>query len=343
MRKFKVGLIGCGSIFPMHAQSLVKTPGVTIRAICDIKPARAKKAAKRYQAKAYFDFKKMLKTEELDSVHILTPHYLHPEMTIEAAKRKINILCEKPIAIDPKDADRMIAACRKNCVALGVISQNRYNPGSRLVKKIIKSGKLGKIKAIKLVLSYHKPDSYYEKSDWKGTWDKEGGGVLIDQSIHFIDVLQWLIGDRVEYVEANIANRMHKSIEVEDLAEGVIKFKKGTYICFYLNNYYSYDDHTEIELDCEKGRVNIIKDSAKIRFYSGRELKAAPKSNEHIDYGDGVKSYWGYCHWNQIEEFYRDLRSKRKHKIDGLEAKKTLEIVHNIYKSARLRKRIYFN
>jgi len=343
MKKFNIGLIGCGTIFPIHAQSLKKIPGVTIAAVCDTKPARAKKVAKRYKAKPYFDYREMLAKEKLDSVHILTPHYLHPEMTIEAARRKVNVLCEKPIAITPKDADRMIAECKKNRVSLGIISQNRYNPSSRLVKRLIESGKLGKIKAIKLVLSYHKPDSYYKQSDWKGTWKKEGGGVLIDQSIHFIDVLRWLVNDKVEFIDGSIAKRMHKFIEVEDLAEGIIKFKKGTCLSFYLINYYSYDDDTEIELDCEKGRVNIVKDSAKVWFYSGKVVKARPRPHEYMDYEEGVKSYWGFCHWNQIRDFYRDLKAGRKHAIDGEEGKKTLEIVHNIYKSAKLRKRVYFS
>ena len=341
MKKLKVGIIGCGNIFPMHARSLLNTPGVLIRAVCDIKPSRAKKAAKEYKAGAYFDYKKMLIKEELDVIHVLTPHYLHPEMVIEAAKRKIHVVCEKPIAIDPKDADRMIKACKKNRVKLCVISQNRYNPGSRLVKKCIKNGSLGRIRAGRLIVSYHKPDSYYKKSDWKGTWDKEGGGVLIDQCIHFIDVIRWLVNDSVEYVQANVANRMHKSIEVEDLAEGLIKFKKGTLICFYLTNYYSYDDDAETELDCVKGRVNIIKDSARVGFYSGKILRASPRPGEYINYGKGVKDYWGFCHFTQIKEFYIRLRQGKEPPVNGLEAKKTLEIVGNIYKSARLGKRIY--
>ncbi|OGW74984.1 MAG: oxidoreductase [Omnitrophica bacterium RBG_13_46_9] len=343
MKQLNVGLIGCGSIFPMHAQSLVNTPGVIIRTVCDIKPFRARKAAKKYRCSAYLDYKSMLDKGDLDAVHILTPHYLHPLMTIEAAKRKIHVLCEKPIAIIPKDADRMIKACRDNGVKLGVVSQNRYNPGSKLAKKYISNGKLGKIKAVKLVLSYHKPDSFYRKSDWKGTWDKEGGGVLIDQSIHFIDVLRWLINDKVDYIEANIANRMHNSIKVEDLAEGIIKFKKGTYVCFYLINYYSYDDDTEIELDCEKGRVNIVKDSARIGLYNGIAVNASPRPDEYIDYGKGRKDYWGFCHWIQIKEFYKALRNNEEPDINGAEARKTLEIVYNIYRSAKQHKRIYLD
>jgi predicted dehydrogenase len=285
----------------------------------------------------------MLEKEDLDSVHILTPHYLHPPMAILALDKKINVLTEKPISINPLDAEKMIKAAKRNKVKLGVIFQNRYNPGSQLIKKNLLAGRLGKIKAAKLVLTYHKPVSYYKRSDWRGRLKLEGGGVLIDQAIHFIDVLNWFIDDEVEYVEANIARRQHKFIEVEDLAEGVINFKKGSYICFYLINFYSYDADPEIEMDCSKARVKIVKDSARIGFYDGREIEAGPKPNEYIDYGKGRKDYWGFCHWIQIKEFYQALREGREPQVNGEEALKTQQIVWNIYKSTRTGKRIYFN
>lgn len=339
--KFKVGIVGCGNIFPMHAQSLINTADIEIAAVCDIQPVRARNAAKKYNCRYYRDYKQMLEREKFDVIHILTPHYLHPLMAIQALKKKINVLTEKPISINPIDAEKMIKAARQNNMKLGVISQNRYNPGSRLVKENIVNGKLGKIKAVKLIVTYHKPDSYYKQSDWKGRLDKEGGGVLIDQTIHFIDVLRWLINDKVDYVEANTARRMHKFIEVEDLAEGVIKFKKGAYICFYLINFYSFDADPEIELDCQNGRVKMVKDSAKIGFYDGTQLEADPNPGEYIDYGEGRKDYWGYCHWVQIKEFYQALKENRQPQVNGEEGLATQRVIWDIYKSGRTGKRIY--
>lgn len=339
---FRVGIVGCGNIFLMHAQSLLNTPGVELAAVCDIRFQRARRAAKRYHCNYYLDYQQLLEKEDLDALHILTPHYLHPPMALEALKRKINVLMEKPISINPGDAQKMIACARRNRVKLAVISQNRFNPGAQLVKKNLLNGKLGKVKAAKLIISYAKPDSYYKKSDWKGRQDKEGGGVLIDQAIHFIDVLRWLINDEVEFVEANIARRMHKFIEVEDLAEGVIKFKQGAYICFYLINFYSFDADPQIEMDCQKARVEMLKDSARISFYDGGQLEARPDPSEYIDYGENRKDYWGYCHWLQIKEFYRAIKENRQPEVDGVEGLKTLRIVWNIYRSGRLGKRIYF-
>ena len=326
----------------MHALSLKNIKGVKIQAVCDIKIKRSITQAKKYKCNYYIDYKKMLSQEQLDTVHILTPHYLHAPMAIDAAKKKISVLVEKPMALNPQQAQQMINAAQKNKVALGVMFQSRYNPAAKLITSRFKSGALGKFICAKLILSWHKPDEYYTKSDWKGTWDKEGGGVVMDQAIHSFDLLQYLANDRIAFVDAHIANRLHKIVKVEDAAEGLIKFKKGTYICFYTINYYSYDDDVEIELDCQKARVKIVKDSALIEYYNGKKEKATPHAKDYIDYGDGVKDYWGRCHVLQIEDYYKSLRKNKKPFIDGREGKKTQDLVWAIYKSARTNRKIYF-
>lgn len=342
MKIYKVGIIGCGNIFSMHAISLKNIKGVKIQAVCDIKINRAIAQGQKYNCHYYANYKEMLSKENLDALHILTPHYLHAPMAIYAAQKKINILVEKPMALNPKEAQHMIDAAKGNKVKLGVIFQNRYNPAAKLISSRFKSGALGKFICAKLILSWHKPDEYYTRSDWKGTWEKEGGGVVIDQAIHSFDLLNYLANDQIEFVEANIANRLHKIIKVEDAAEGIIKFKKGTYICFYTINYYSYDADVEIELHCQKARVKIIKDSAWIEYCNGKKEKAIPKSKDYIDYGDGVRDYWGRCHWLQIVDYYKSLRKNEAPFIDGLEAKKTQDLVWAIYQSGQTRQRVYF-
>lgn len=341
MKIFKVGIIGCGTIFPMHAQSIKNIDGARLAAVCDIKEERAKARAKAYHCNYYTNYKDMLNKEGLDAVHICTPHYLHMPMVVAAASRKINVLTEKPMGLDPAAAKKEIAAAKKNKITFGVIFQNRFNPGSQLVKKRIEDKSLGKLKAAKLVLTYCKPDSYYKTSDWKGRLDKEGGGVVIDQAIHYLDILRWLAASPVEYVEANVSRRMHSFINVEDSAEGIIRFKSGFYVCFYLMNCYSFDDDPVIDMDCRNGRVRIVKDSAYIRYCSGRREKAEPKKNEFIDYGDGVRDYWGYCHFNQIRDFYASLRLGRRPAVTGEEGLKTQELVWAIYESSRRGRKIY--
>ncbi len=339
---FRVGIIGCGTIFPMHAQSIKNIREAKLAAVCDIKKARAREKARQYACCYYTDYKKMLKAERLDAVHICTPHYLHMPMILEAARRGINIITEKPMALNPAEAAKEIAAVKLAKVVFSSIFQNRFNPGSQLVKSRVKDGSLGKLKAARLVLTYHKPDSYYKKSDWKGRQSKEGGGVVIDQAIHYLDIVRWLMSPSpIDYVEAKVANRMHSFINVEDTAEGVVKFRNGFYLCFYLINCYSFDDDPFIDIDCEKAKVRIVKDSAYIRYSGGPSEKAEPRSDEYIDYGDGVRDYWGYCHYNQIRDFYDALRNGRSPAIAPEDAEKTQKFVWAIYESSKRNARVY--
>jgi predicted dehydrogenase len=143
-----------------------------------------------------------------------------------------------------------------------------------------------------------------------------------------------------EYVEASTHNRYHSFIDVEDCAEGVIRFKNGFYACFYLINYYSFDADTQIEIDCEKARVQIVKDSARIGYLNGKEEKAEPGIDEYIDYGGGVRDYWGYCHYNQMKDYYDSLSKGRRPAITGEDAFKTQELVWAIYESSRRDRRV---
>jgi predicted dehydrogenase len=133
---------------------------------------------------------------------------------------------------------------------------------------------------------------------------------------------------------------MHSFIDVEDSAEGVVGFKNGFYACFYLMNYYSYDADTQVEIDCEKGRVQMIKDSAYIKYCKGGREKAEPKAGEYMDYGGGVRDYWGYCHCNQIKDFYDALRSGRRPAITAEDAFETQRLVWAVYESSRRGRRV---
>ena len=340
IKEFKVALIGCGNIAPMHLESVQMLHSTKIVAVCDNKPDRAQSKAKQYQCSYYIDYKEMLDKEDIDVLHICTPHYLHAPMTIYAANKGVNILTEKPMSISLQDADDMINACANNNVALGVIFQNRYNAGSLLIKDTLKSGALGKILSAKLMVTWDRSDEYYSKSDWKGTWEMEGGGVLIDQAIHTLDLLRWFIDSPIDFVDANISNRAHERIEVEDSAEGVIKYKNGVVTGFYTVNYYSYDAPVEIEIDCEHGLVRLVSDKATIRFNDGREISADRDPRMQMSYGEGIKSYWGVSHLKQIKDYYDSLTNGHKPTIDGIEARKTQQMICAIYQSGKERRKI---
>ncbi len=340
MKKFKSAIIGCGNIFPMHAQSIRSLDNAEVVAVCDIKKDRAKAKGEQYNCNFYTDYKEMLSKEDIDVVHICLPHYLHPEVAIYASNLGKHVLTEKPMSIKLEDAEKMIKAAEDNKVTLGVIFQNRYNPGSKLIKNTLQSGELGKILSGKLEVTWNRSDEYYSHSDWKGTWDKEGGGVIIDQAIHTMDLMAWFVDSDIDYIDANISNRAHEIIQVEDSAEGVIKYKNGIVTAFHAINYYSYDAPVEIELHCEKGIAKMVGDRAHIKFKDGRELIADNNPEDTFDYGNGVKGYWGMSHSRQIKNYYEALSLGVKPDITGYEAIKTQKIICSIYESGKKKVRI---
>lgn len=343
MKKYRVGIIGCGNIFPMHAQPIVERRDVELVAVCDNKKIRAQEKAIQLGCKAYTDYHDMFKKEALDVIHICLPHHLHAPVAIEAAKHGIHILTEKPMSIDYADAVEMVETARKNDVILGVIFQNRYNPGSQLIKNMLENGELGAIKSGKLSVTWDRSDAYYQNSDWKGTWEMEGGGVIIDQAIHTMDLMRWFVNSELRYVDASISNRAHEMIEVEDAAEGVIAYQNGVITAFHAINYYSYDAPVEIELHCELGIAKMLADKATVKLIDGREFIADNNPLETFRYDSGVKGYWGVSHVKQINNFYDTLFGNDQLDISGEEALKTQEMIAAVYESGRKKERIIFN
>lgn len=341
LSRLRVGIIGCGNIFPMHAISILQNPSLTLVAVCDIKLDRVEAASKKYGGNPYTDYKVMFEKEHLDAVHICTPHYLHAPMTIDAASFGIHVLTEKPMAIHVNDAKQMIEACTKHKVKLGVIFQNRYNKGAVFLKERLQSGKLGKLYAAKCSITWDRSDAYYMKSDWKGTWDKEGGGAVIDQAIHTLDLMRWFVDSPIDYVDASIANRVHEKIDVEDTAEGMIKFKNGVIGSFHVINYYTTDSPVTIELHCERGMVKYTDGLTEITYADTSKEVVGSDPREKLDYGD-VKQYWGVSHVKQINQFYHALINGHHPEIDGNEALITQHIVNAIYESGKKHQKIYF-
>lgn len=339
MKRFQVGIVGCGAIFPMHAHSVAAVAEVEIAAVCDIRRERAERQAAKFGGRVYTDFAKMIDEASLDAVHICTPHYLHAPMAVYALEHGINVLVEKPMAIHFSDAQRMAAAQQVRGAALDVIFQNRFNTVSQKILQTLKDGKLGQVVCARAMVAWNRPDSYYSGSDWKGTWDKEGGGVLINQAIHTLDLMRFLIGSEVTAVEASLAQRKNTVIEVEDTAEGMVTFQNGAYGLFYATNCNACDSPVELILQCERGFIAMKGSAADITYENGRYVHLEPDTDAFLSYGDGIKDYWGFSHYIQISRFYDSLLG-RAERIDLQEALKTQQMLCAIYQSGRQRKRV---
>jgi predicted dehydrogenase len=333
--KLKAAIIGCGRIFSMHIESLKMLKDVEISAVCDIKKERAVRAAEKYNCKYYLDYKQMIVQEKPQVVHICTPHYLHNPMTVFAAEHGAHVITEKPMAIKYEDAVEMVKKCSYNNVTLSVMFQNRFNRAVSFVKEEIEKGNLGRPLSSRVIVTWDRSDDYYLKSDWKGTWEKEGGGVIIDQAIHSLDLVRFIVHKKALRVQANIYNRRHQKIDVEDAAEGLIEFEDDFLLNFYTMNYFTYDAPIEIMIHCEKGVVNIIGDEGYIDYEDGRQIHIKPLEEDVINYGEGVKKYWGYCHYTELKSIYKSIRNNSKSPLSGEDCLETQKIVNAIYDSGK--------
>ena len=327
--KLRVAIVGCGRISVMHLASITHIEEIELIACCDVKKDRADEVAKKYNAKAYYSYEEMLDNEKLDAIHICLPHYLHCKVACYAFSKGVNVLTEKPMDVDLESAEKAVKKAKDCGVLFGVIFQCRYNNSAKLVKKAVESGKLGKIISARSTLTWTRPDSYYCESDWKGTWDKEGGGVVIDQAIHSIDLVNWIVDSEVESVSCSMANRGHKIVKVEDSAEGLITYKNGVKYGFYCMNNYGCDEPIEIRLYCEKGKVVFGYDDAYI-YYDNGEVEQAHQDENTVNY-DGGKDYWGFQHVRQIRQFYNAVLGKEPLDISGEVALKTHKLIMELY------------
>lgn len=335
MSKLRVGIIGCGRIAVMHLVSIEAIDGVELVACCDIKKDRAENIAQKYGAKAYTDYIEMLESENLDAVHICLPHNIHTDAAKEAFKRQVHVLSEKPMDVNYIKAEEAVKLAKDKGVLYGVIFQCRYNNSAQLVKNAVSSGKLGKVLSVVSTLTWSRPDSYYLESDWKGTWDKEGGGVVIDQAIHSIDLVNWIVSSPVKDVAASMANRGHDIVKVEDTAEGLITYENGVKYGFYCMNNFGADEPIEIRMCCENGKVVFGYDDAYIYYNDGTVEETHQEINTK-EY-EGGKDYWGFQHIRQIEQFYKACRRLEPLEISGEEALKTHKLIMDIYDAGKMR------
>ncbi len=336
MNKLKIAIIGCGNISCMHLDAANELPQSELVAVCDIKPDRADKAAKLYNTKAYYDYKQMIAEQNPDAVHICLPHYLHTDVAQYALQHGINVLSEKPMSINYDDAVATVELAEKQNLKYGVIFQCRYNTPSQFVKEKITNGKLGAVKCGRIVLTWYRSDNYYDHSDWKGTWDKEGGGVVIDQAIHSLDLANWFIDSTPTEIQSTLHNRNHEIMVVEDSAEGLIKYQNGAILAFYAMNNYCVDEPIEIRLVCENGTARISYDDAVI-YYNDGSIETVKNEPQTLVSYSGGKEYWGFQHALQINNFYNSLLGTERLDITGKEALKIQNIVCQIYKSTDIK------
>ncbi len=326
----KVAVIGCGSVSKMHFKALSENPDTEISAVADIKLERADAKALEYGARAYYDFDELLKNEEIDAIHICTPHYLHTSMAIKALEAGINVLLEKPCSVSTDEVEALRTAQIKSGKQLGICFQNRYNTCVCEAKRIVDSGELGKVKSARAFVTWDRDAEYYS-DDWHGTLDKECGGVLINQSIHTMDLVQYLCG-KCRKVTAHVStDRLKGIIEVEDTASALLELENGVTAVFYATLAYAENSEVFIEISLEKGKLRIEGEKLFVIDSDGSLNQITGKSDA-IYHG---RHYWGSGHSVLIDDYYYCLKAGEKFDIDAFEGGHAAKIVASCYQSSK--------
>lgn len=329
----KTAVIGCGNISMCHFAALEKIKDVNLSAVVDIKKDRAEKAAEKYGCRAYTDYIEMLETEKPDCVHICTPHYLHPEMAFEALKRDINVLSEKPCAIDEKGLEMIKEALSKSKAQYGVCFQNRYNESVILAKKLLENSEYGKIICARASVHWQREEDYYS-DDWHGRKDKEGGGALLTQAIHTFDLLRFLLGEDIRYVCGHALNEKFTSIEVEDTVNVRIETENGIIALFNATVGAGMDYPVMIEIVCEDASIRIEGNSV----YCVKNGEFERLFLDSTDNFEG-KKYWGKGHESLICDFYDSVKSGRHFPVDFSVGEKAVREILAVYSSSETGKK----
>lgn len=323
---YQVGIVGCGGIAQVHAQVLSGMEDVHLAACADIRPERAQALANQYGMHAYETLTEMLQNERLDVVHICTPHYLHAPMAEEIAARGAAIFSEKPPSIDRAQWARFCAAAEK--VPTGICFQNRYNPNVRELKHILEEKPFGQLRGARAFVTWHRTVPYYVESGWRGAWATEGGGALINQTIHTLDLLIWLLG-RPDEVQGTMSNRHLKGvIEVEDTVDAWLRMG-DVGVLFYGSTAYSADAPVFMEFHFDQAIVRLENEGLEIR--RGEET-------EHHDYPMEAKlgkGYWGNGHRACIRDFYDRLADGQPFQNRPETVDATVDAMYALYEQCR--------
>lgn len=227
MTRLRVGIIGCGQIAGTHVRAYRAAEDVDVVACLDVDPDRASRFAAEHGIAAATDDADVFFAQGLDAVSVCTPHPAHEPMVLAAARHGVHVLCEKPLAVTMEAATRMVGACAAAGVALGVVFQRRWWPAATRIRDAIDAGAIGAPFLGRVEVLLHRDASYYTETPWRGTWDADGGGVLMTQAIHYLDLLQWCLGD-VDWVMTAAGTFRHgEHIEVEDTLVATLRFTSG--------------------------------------------------------------------------------------------------------------------
>ncbi len=354
-KKVRIAIAGCGVIGRLHAQQmkLVERTGVAeLAAFADTSPEKAESFAAEFGGRAYPTYEALLASPDIDAVSICTPSGVHASMGIQAARAGKHVIVEKPMDVLLERADELIQVCREEGVKLGCIFQHRFDASTQELKADLADGRFGRIVLVNGHVHWYRSEAYYASGDWRGTWAMDGGGALMNQAIHTMDLLQY-IGGPVTELHAFTRNVTHPQIEVEDTVAASLLYASGAAGTFSATTSAYPGLTVRIEVIGERGacvveNTKVIYKHVMAEGDSGTHGLPYPQSNQVAERKDeeeeGVSHrVYGHTHYHQLLDFAEAIRDDREPFVNGEEGRKALELVLAVYESGRTGKRIRLN
>jgi UDP-N-acetyl-2-amino-2-deoxyglucuronate dehydrogenase len=352
-----IAIAGCGKVAHLHAQAAMQIDDVCLKAAWSRSENSVVRFARQYHISACHDIEEMVKTHDIQLIIVCTPHPFHREVCVAAAKAGAHILVEKPLASTLEDCDMMISVCRQNKVKLGVISQRRWYEPVRRVKAAIDAGKLGTPVLGTINMLGWRDKDYYDADEWRGTWDMEGGGVLVNQAPHQLDILLWFMGE-IDELTGMWNNLNHPYIEVEDTALALIRFKNGAIGNIIVSNAQKPGIYGKVHVHGINGASAGVQTDGGAMFIAGKTGIAEPPENDiwSIPGEEHLVEKWKredakffssidptvYFMKCQIEDFRDAILENREPQVNGIAGRKTVELFTAIYRSNRDKQWIKF-
>jgi predicted dehydrogenase len=324
----RAAVIGCGDVSTVHFGAISKLDDVELVAVCDTDPGRLAAAVAAYGVPGFADHLSLLAEQKPDVVHISTPHDQHAGLAADCLERGVNVIVEKPLAHTLDEGHRLIEAAARSSAKIAVCFQNRYNATAQAMHALLSSGELGAVLGASATVMWQRSAGYYLSRPWRGNWAGGGGGLMMNQAIHTVDLLQWLVGDVVSLSGHASTRFLGGTIDVEDTAEFVAEHANGARSAFYATLANAVNAPVTLDIVTEQATLGLRGDLT-VTYADGR-VEVVPERVVE----SGGRAYWGVSHELLIADFYARLGEDGPFWINPSEAAKSLRIVKEIYRQS---------
>ena len=335
----KYALIGCGRIATNHMKAAINNK-LEIAAVCDVLPEKMETLLAKHDLQAdtsikrYEDYKQMIAQEKPELVSIATESGIHAEIALYCIEQGINLIIEKPMAMSIEDADKIIKLSEEKGVKVSACHQNRFNVAIQKLRKAVEAGRFGKLSHGSIHVRWNRDHGYYDQASWRGTWAQDGGA-LMNQCIHGIDLLRWMMGDEIEEIYGATRQQFHDYLEAEDVGMAVVKFKNGAVATIEgTTNVYPQNLEETLYLFGETGTVKLGgKSTNNIDVWNFADETEEDQANKGLE--EATSNVYGNGHTSLYADVIDAIKNDRAPYVDAYAGRNALELVLAIYKSQK--------